>query len=75
MDDRQEALQDRCLIAITDGRPLPADALQQLPPWRAVLLARVAERAGIGLEGGTLGQLVGEAQRVGGYGELTWPPG
>lgn len=58
------AAQDDCLIAITDGRPLPADALSALPPWRAVLCARVAAKAGVGLERGTLEQLVSEAEAV-----------
>jgi hypothetical protein len=74
MDGNLHALQDRCLIDIEDGRPLRADVLQHLPPWRAVLLARVAERAGIPLEGGTVEQLRAEAARVGGDGTLTWPP-
>lgn len=62
--------EDECLIAITDGYPLPTTALLGLPPWRAVLLARVADRAGIGLEAGTLDQLVAEASKVGGAGRL-----
>lgn len=65
--------QDQCLIAITDGRPLPAASIAQLPPWRAVLIARVADKAGIPLEGGTLDDLVAEASRVGGEGDLVWP--
>jgi len=70
-----DAWQDECLIAITDGYPLPARAVAALPPWRAVLVGRVAEKAGIPIEGGTLEQLVAEARRVGGEGALTWPPG
>ncbi len=65
--------QDSCLIAITDERPVPARDLGKLPPWRAVLIARVAERAGIPLEGGTLDELIAEARRVGGEGTLVWP--
>ena len=68
-----DALQDLCLIAITYGHPLPARAIAQLPPWRAVLLGRVAEKAGIPIEGGTLDELVAEARRVGGEGQLVWP--
>jgi hypothetical protein len=74
MDSRLDAAQDVCLIAITDGQPVPAASLGQLPPWRAVLIARVAERAGIPLEGGSVAQLRAEAARVGGAGQLTWPP-
>ena len=74
MKDDYDALQDLCLIAITDGYPLPARAIAGLPPWRAVMLGRVADKAGISIEGGTLEQLVAEAVRVGGEGQLTWPP-
>jgi hypothetical protein len=74
MERSIDAWQDECLIAITDGFPLPARALAALPPWRAVLVARVAAKAGISIEGGTLDELVGEAIRVGGEGTLTWPP-
>lgn len=62
--------QDDCLIAIEDGHPLRADRLLRLPPWRAVLVARVAERAGVPLEKGTVVQLITEARRVGGGGKL-----
>lgn len=68
------AAQDECLLAITDGYPLPARALQALPPWRAVLLGLVAARAGVSLQVGTLQQLIDEARRVGGDGTLVWPP-
>jgi hypothetical protein len=64
------AAQDDCLIAIDDGCPLPVARLRVLPPWRAVLVARVANRAGVSLERGTLGQLVAEARAVTGSGEL-----
>jgi hypothetical protein len=67
------AKQDMCLIAITDGKPVPKGPLGALPPWRAVLIARVAERAGVPLEGGTLEDLIAEAKRVGAEGELIWP--
>lgn len=68
-------LMDACLIAITDGNPIPSEAIAALPPWRAVLLARVADKAGVDLEHGTLDQLVAEATRVGGAGTLVWPRG
>lgn len=73
--DTLMAAQDACLIAITDGAAtLPSDRLVELPPWRAVLVARVAARAGVGLAGGTLRELVEMASAVGGEGRLTWPP-
>ena len=62
--DGMHADQDDCLIAIEDGRPVPVRALSRLPPWRAVLVARVAERAGVPLELGSLGQLVSEQDRL-----------
>jgi len=66
-------LQDDCLIAITDGKPVPARTLAELPPWRAVLMARVANKAGVPIEGGSLDELILEASRVGGTGALVWP--
>lgn len=65
--------QDVCLIAIERGTPVPARILADLPPFRATLIAGVAERAGVPLEGGTYNELRLEASRVGGEGELVWP--
>lgn len=62
--------QDHLLIAIQDGRPLPDVDLRRLPPWRAVLIARIADRAGVPLEHGTVAQLVDEATAVRGAGTL-----
>lgn len=62
--------QDVCMIAMESERPLPTGALSSLPPWRAVMLARIAAAAGIGLEAGTLDQLVAEAREVTGAGKL-----
>ena len=62
--------QDDCLIAIEDGRPLAVKNLLALPPWRAVLMGRVAAKSRIGLEMGTLEQLIAEAREVGGAGRL-----
>lgn len=62
--------QDDCLIAIENGRPVPVKALLALPPWRAVLMARVAAKAGVALERGTLEQIVAEAVAVTGSGQL-----
>lgn len=61
------AHQDDCLLAIADGEPLPPDALRKLPPWRAVMLARIARNAGVvtDLE---LSILTTEAREVGGLG-------
>jgi hypothetical protein len=56
--------QDDCLIAVEDGHPVPTKALLALPPWRAVLMARVAQRAGVPLEQGTVDQIKAEAFAV-----------
>jgi len=64
------ANQDDCLIAITEGEPLPVRAVQALPPWRAVMIARVASLADTDLERGSLTQLEAEARDVGGGGML-----
>lgn len=62
--------EDRCLIAIEGRNPLPVQALLALPPWRAVMLARVAQLAGTGLERGTCEQIEAEARSVTGTGQL-----
>lgn len=48
------AAQDDCLIAVEDGKPVPAAALDQLPPGRAVFIARIASHMGCTLESGSL---------------------
>lgn len=63
------ARMDDCLIAIEDGRPVPQASLRALPPWRAVLVARVAAKAGA-IADDELARLVAEARRVGGAGRL-----
>lgn len=63
-------LEDDCWLAIEDGEPIPADKLAGLPPWRAVTIARIAAKAGVPLERGTVGQLHAEARAVGGAGTL-----
>ena len=64
------APQDDCLIAIEEKKPVPVDKLQQLPPWHAVMIARLAAMCGGSLERGTVGQMVAEAVAVGGSAEL-----
>lgn len=56
------SFQDDLLIAIQDGEPLPVKILQRMPPFRALLIARIAEQAGTGLEKGTVQQLEAEAK-------------
>jgi hypothetical protein len=64
------ANQDECLLAIEDGNPVPVARLRALPPWRAVMLARIAAKAGVPLERGTVDQIQAEAREVGGAGAL-----
>ena len=40
------ANQDDCLIHMSEGKKPPLKALVSLPPWRAVLIARIAGEAG-----------------------------
>lgn len=61
--------QDDCLLAITKGVKPPEDALRALPPWRAVMIARVAEKAGL-MTIEEVDELVKEAAAVGGAGRL-----
>ena len=61
-------LMDDVLIDITDGYD-PIPRLRHLPPWRAVMLARVAEKCGL-IERPVLDALIAEASAVGGAGAL-----
>lgn len=65
------ALQDDCLIAISEGKQIPAEKLRQLPPWRAVLIARVGESGYSGIsDGTTIDELINEAVSARGQGKL-----
>jgi hypothetical protein len=68
------AAMDDCLIAITDGKEIPEPRLRSLPPWRAVLIARVAVKAHAYRQE-ALDALTVEATRVGGNGSLGAPSG
>jgi hypothetical protein len=63
------AAMDDVILAITDGQPVPMDRMRSLPPWRAVMMARLALAAGA-LDGDTVAVLVAEAVVVGGAGRL-----
>lgn len=63
-------LMDDCLIAMGDGHPIPQKTLRQLPPWRAVMVASVAVRAGA-MSKDDYEVLRAEARRVGGEGRLS----
>ena len=66
--DSMMAAQDRVLIAASDG-DLDYRSLTSLPPWRAVLFARVLHKSGL-LTDRQLVTLVIEAAHVGGLGRL-----
>lgn len=65
------AHQDDILINIEDGKRITKAMLKKLPPWRARVLAHIAERAGCPMEV-THEEVRAEARRVGGEGVL-WP--
>lgn len=43
---------DDILLATIDGRPIPTDAVNDLPPWRARMVVQIALAAGGRLEHG-----------------------
>lgn len=47
MDSKMQANQDNCLLNMEAGLTPSMMALTSLPPWRAVMIARIAERCGI----------------------------
>jgi hypothetical protein len=65
------AAQDRVLIAISTGK-MDFESLRSLPPWRAVLLARVACKAGV-MTRADRDALIKEARDIGGNGKLHTP--
>lgn len=69
--DRVLGDMDELLLAIGEGKGLDPTRLRRLPPWRAVMLARVAVRAGA-MPDQDLATLITDAVRVGGGGTL--PP-
>lgn len=62
-------IQDDCLIDIGDGKQINETKLRLLPPWRAVLIAHVALRAGA-MTQEAYDKLKAEATEVGGEGTL-----
>lgn len=69
MNDKMIGHQDDCLIDISDGKRPRESSLRQLPPWRAVMIARVAHKAGVMTED-EVNIYVIEARKVGGNGNL-----
>lgn len=64
LSDEMAAAQDDCLLAISQGQPVPSAKLRLLFPWRAVMVARVAIRAGLQMDMGSLNQIEAEAAEV-----------
>ena len=63
-------VQDDLLIQMSSVRPrFDEQRCRELPPWRAVMFARVAHKAGL-LSRAALDAMVREAQLVGGAGKL-----
>jgi len=62
-------IQDACLIALSESKRPPRDKLISLPPWRAVLIARVANEGGF-ISDEELHNLVEEAKTVTGTGKI-----
>lgn len=61
--------QDDCLIAISGGKRPPNRYLLSLPPWRAVMMCRVALKADLVTQE-EVNRIVEEAQQVTGNGKL-----
>lgn len=62
--------QDDCLIAMETGKKPPREKLRNLPPWRAVLIARICNQGQI-MTDEEVEELVNEARAVGGKGRLS----
>jgi hypothetical protein len=62
-------IQDDCLIDIADGKKINETKLRKLPPWRAVLIAKVAVQAKA-MTQEAYDKLVDQAAEVGGEGRL-----
>lgn len=59
------AATDDIMIQVLGGRPIPTNAVDRLPPWRARLVVQLAVRAGGVLEHGTDEQFDGAARTAG----------
>jgi hypothetical protein len=68
--DEIVAAQDHILRGLIGPRPwLDQRTLRRLPPWRAVLMARIAHKAGL-MDRRAMDALIREAELVGGEGTL-----
>jgi hypothetical protein len=63
---------DDIVLAGADQREIATDAVDRLPPWRAVPYVRVALAAGGRFEAGTMEQMEAVAVQVGPHAEPGW---
>lgn len=67
------AIQEDCLVSLSSIKPrIDMAVVRQLPPWRAVMIARIAYKCRV-LPRRELDELTREAQLVGGMGTLKPP--
>lgn len=64
--------QDDCLTKMENGLRPPNNVLYKLPPWRAVMIARIAHNMGV-MSTEEVYALIDQAKAVGGDGQLTEP--
>lgn len=70
MSERVAAMQDRVLIGLVSREPrVEREALYDLPPWRAAMLARIACSMGV-MPRAERDGIIREASYVGGSGQL-----
>lgn len=62
--------QDDCLVAMSSGKKPPRDKLRNLPPWRAVMIARICNQDKL-MTDKEVEEMVLEARHVGGIGKLS----
>lgn len=65
--------QDDCLIAMETGKKPPMEKLKALPPWRAVLIARICNQGQI-MTDEEVEEFVQKAREVGGSGRFETNP-
>lgn len=68
------AATDDVMLSVLDGKPIPTNAVDRLPPWRARLVVRMALLGGGVLQDGTPEQFEDAARAAGKIdaGQLGW---
>jgi hypothetical protein len=70
---------DDAMLALESHRRIPTEVLQRLPPWRAVMVAKLGIMAGFPLFMGSLEQMRrwaykhSDAETMGNWWEDAWP--